>query len=374
MFIIASSVYASMLQCHNKFLGSQIREVASHIPTIIGAIFFYSSFGIEAMAIALVVAGFVRLLIEIPFVDWNYKFQPDFNFKSSEFTLILKRLPSALVSAGVAECNALVDKAMSSMLSTGTVSCLNYGQKLTNVCSGLLSSAISTALYPQMIELIALDKRDELGRLVVKIVNLFCVLMIPVTIGGVLFRIEIVSAVFQRGAFDANSTALTANIFAVYCLGLFFIACNTIISNIFYGFGDTKTPMYIGIAHLVINVILNLVFIHFWGVNGLAFATSMSAIITFFIRFSVVRKYIELNQNIVVVTGIKVLLASAIAFGVTRFFFWSYTVNKYLMLVITVIVGLILYLVSIKLLKGRELDDLFNLFWQKMKIRSQIRR
>ena len=32
MIRIAAAVYASMLQCHNKFFGSQIREVATHIP------------------------------------------------------------------------------------------------------------------------------------------------------------------------------------------------------------------------------------------------------------------------------------------------------------------------------------------------------
>ncbi|MBQ3424571.1 MAG: hypothetical protein IJH38_05180, partial [Clostridia bacterium] len=38
IFIVASAVYASMLQCHNRFLGSQIREVASHVPTILAAL------------------------------------------------------------------------------------------------------------------------------------------------------------------------------------------------------------------------------------------------------------------------------------------------------------------------------------------------
>ena len=188
-FIIAAAIYASILQANNKFLGSQIREVASHIPTILAAIFFYKRFGIEAMAIALVVGGAVRLLIELPFVNWGYRYRPDFRFKTHEFGVLLKRLPSALISEGVVQLNTLIDKAMASTLPEGTISALNYGHKLINVFSGLLSTAIATALYPQMIELIALKKEDELSSLLEKIIDIFAALMIPVTLACVLFRI-----------------------------------------------------------------------------------------------------------------------------------------------------------------------------------------
>ena len=370
IFILASAVYASMLQCQNKFLGSQIREVVSHIPTIVAAVFFYRSFGIEAMAIALVVAGVLRLLIELPFVDWGYRYKPDFDFRGNEFALMLKRLPSALVSAGVAQINTLIDKAMASTLPTGTVSALNYGHKLTNVFSGLLSSAIATAMYPQMIEMISLNKKDELSRLVTKIISLFCVLMVPITVACGLFRTELVSAVFQRGAFDASSTILTANVFALYCLSLFSVACNTVISNIFYGYGNTRTPMYIGLANLGINVALNLIFIRIWGVNGLALATSLSSFITFFIRLGASERYISLDRKVLVTVSVKVLLASAAACFTPRVIFWLHPANRYLTLVVSAAVGVGLYVGALKLLKVAEINDLVILLNQRMKSRQ----
>ena len=361
VFIINAAIYASVLQCHEKFLGSQIREVVSHIPTIVAAIFFYRTFGIEAMAIALVIAGLLRLVIELPFVNWGYRYKPDFKFRSPEFKLMLKRLPSALISAGVAQLNTLIDKAMASTLPTGTVSALNYGHKLMHVFSGLLSSAIATAMYPQMIELITLNKKEELSRLVVKIINIFCVLMFPVTLACFLFRTELVAAVFQRGAFDASSTTLTANIFGLYCIGLFFGACNSVISNVFYGHGDTRTPMFISIANLVINVVLNLVLIYLWGVNGLALATSLSVIITFFIRLIFAEKYVKLDNKRMLLTSLKVLLASAIACLLPRTIFWFFPINDYLILIISAVIGVAVYLAAVKLLKVTELDDLFEL-------------
>ncbi len=366
-FIIAAAIYASILQANNRFLGSQIREVASHIPTIITAVVFYKSFGIEVMAVALVIGGALRLIVELPFVNWGYKYKPDFQFKTPEFILMLKRLLSALVSEGVTQLNTLVDKAMASTLPEGTISGLNYGQKLMNVFSGLLSTAIATALYPQMIELIALKKENELSKLVVKIINIFCVLMFPVTIACVLFRVELVSAVFQRGSFTEKSTALTSGVFAFYCVGIFFIACNTIVTNLFYGYGNTKTLMIVSIVNFIVNVVLNLSLIHFLGVNGLALATSLSAFVTFFVRLKLAEKYVKLDNKQMITTGIKVLISSVIACFIPRIIFWVYPINKYLSLVISAFIGMIIYFALVKLFKVNEVGDLIDLFRRKLK-------
>lgn len=366
-FIIAAAIYASVLQANNRFLGSQIREVASHVPTIIAAIFFYKHFGIEAMAAALVVGGAVRLLIELPFVNWGYRFRPDFKYRSPEFGLILKRLPSALISEGVTQINTLIDKQMASTLPEGTISALNYGHRLMNVFSGLLSTAIATALYPQMIELIALKKEDELSKLITKIVNIFSILMIPVTLACVLFRTELVAVVFQRGSFDEASTALTSGVFALYSVGIFFIACNTVINNLFYGYGNTKTPMIISIVNLVINVVLNFALIFLWGVNGLALATSLSAVIAFFIRFIAAKKYIAFEWKRMAVTGMKATAAAVIACMVPRAAFWLYPMNRYLVLIVSAGAGVGIYLALLKLFRVTELRDIVLLLKRKMK-------
>lgn len=361
VLIVAAAVYAAMLQCHDRFLGSQIREVVSHIPTILAAVLFYKAFGVKALAIALVVGGLLRLVVELPFVNWGYKYKPDFHFKTHELKIFAQRLPSAMISEGVTQVNTLVDKAMASMLPEGTVSSLNYGQKLVNVFSGLLSSAVATALYPQMIELIALKKTQELSRLVEKIINIFCVIMIPITVACILFRTELVSAVFQRGAFGAESVSVTAGVFALYCLGILFSACNTVINNLFYSFGNTRTPMYISIANLVINVAANLVFIHFWGVNGLALATSISAVFTFFVRMKLSGKYVEIHAKPMLRAVGKVLLASVAACGAPRLLFTVVDANKYVVLVASAAMGVALYFVLARWFKISELDEVLSL-------------
>lgn len=366
VFILASAVYAAILQCHDRFFGSQIREVASHIPIIVTAIIFYPKFGINSLAVALIFGGCLRLLIQLPFINWNYRFRPSFK-KSEEYTLLRKRFPPALIGAGVKQVNPVIDKMMASHLAEGSVSGLNYGVRLTNVFSGLLSSAVGTAMYPQIVELVALKKRKELSNMMAKLVRIFGALMIPITFACILFREEIVSVAFQRGSFGEASVALTAGTFACYSIGLFFTACNTVLENVFYGSGDTKTAMYLSIASMLINVGLNLTLMYFFGINGLALATSLSAIIVFAIRGKLLGKYVDMKWFHIVIKLGKVLLASAIACGISKWLICVISLNRYVELLLACATGVAIYSIECHFFRIDELKELMNLFFRRLK-------
>ena len=193
--------------------------------------------------------------------------------------------------------------------------------------------------------------------------------MIPITVASILFKVELVSAAFERGAFTAQSAEMTSGVFALYSIGIFFIACNTVITNLFYGYGNTKTPMFISIANLAINVVLNLVLIRFLGANGLALSTSVSAAITFFIRLKASGKYIKLDGKRMIITALKVLLASVFACFVPRIIFWVFPINRYLVLSISAITAIGIYLFVMKLFRIAETDELIGMIRKRLKSR-----
>lgn len=367
IFIIAAGVYASMLQCRNKFFGSQIRMLVSHIPTIIAAIFFYKRFGIEAMAIALVVSAVLRLLTVLFFVDWGYRFKPDFRLKDREFVLMCKRMPSALLGAGVTQLNSLVDKVMASGLPEGTISSLDYGHRLMKVFGGMISSAINTAMYPQIVELISHGKKDELNSLLIRILSLYALITFPVSLSCVLFRTEIASAVYERGAFNADSTKLVAEIFAFYCISLFVAAANTTLNDLFYAYGDTKTPMVLATTALLANIVFNLILIKLMGVKGLVLSTSLISMVNFVIRIVLARKYVKLKVFELLRTAIKIALCSIIACLIPRVFFWIFPANKFIVLIASAAAGVPVYYLLTRLLRVNEIDDLLAMLKKKLK-------
>ena len=125
--------------------------------------------------------------------------------------------------------------------------------------------------------------------------------------------------------------------------------------------------MYISIANLGINVVLNIVLIHLWGVNGLALATSISAIATFFIRLTLAGKYVKLNWKQMIITGMKVIMASITACLIPRTVFWLHPGNKYFVLIGSATCGIIIYLALVRSLKVSEVDDLIMLLRRRLK-------
>lgn len=370
VFIIAAAIYSSMLQCHNRFLGSQIREIASHIPVILMTFMCYQRFGIGSIAFGMLLGGGLRLIVELPFVNWGFRFHFDFHFRSYEMLVMVKRYPSAMISEGINQINVLVDKVMASSLVIGSVSALTYGNKLTNVLSGLLSTALSTALYPQIIELISLKKKKELQNILIGVINIFSFVVVPITIGCILFSSDIVSVVYERGVFNQESVNLTSGVFAFYCVGLFFVACNAVITNVFYAYGDTKTPMYISLVNLAANIILNFVFIYIWNIKGLALATSISASITFCTRFALLKKYIDIPIKKISNTWIKSFGLSIVICSIVRLLCNLLNMSLYVSLVFAFISALILYILIAKAIRMKEIELVIS-FIVKRLVRKQ---
>lgn len=365
LFIISAAVYSSMLQCHNQFFGSQVREIASHIPVILLALICYRKYGVDALAVGILLGGVLRLLVELPFVKWGYHFRVDFDFKSTEMKQIIKSFPSAMLTEGVNQINVLVDKIMASMLGVGAVSALNYGNKLTNVLSGLLSTALSTALYPQFVELITLKKNKELQEIIIKVINIFSFIMVPLTIGCMLFSREIVSVVYQRGAFNNQSVLITSGVFACYCVGLMFVGINTIITNVFYADGQIRTMLIISIENLIINIFLNIILVFVMGLNGLALATSFSALITFYIRREKMKQVVYIPFRSLAPTFLKsAVIASAILVP-EKLLLERLFGNVYVLVLVAVFVAVILYYLITTLLKMEETSYLMSLLKKK---------
>lgn len=367
IFVINGAIYSSMLQCHNKFFGSQIREVVTHLPVILFAILFYNRWGIVSLAIGVLIGGIMRMLIELPFIDWGYKWKSDFHFRTDEMIVLLKRYPPAMLSGGIYQINTMVDKIMASMLAVGSVSALNYSNKLTSMINGLLSVALSTALYPQFVELKETGREEELKRILINVINMFSFIIVPITIGCIFFSDEVVSIVYKRGLFDVASVEMTTNVFACYCVGLFFIACNTVLTNVFFAYGDTKSPLIISMINLISNVVFNIVFIFFWGAAGLALATSLSAAVSFGARFIWLKKIIIIRIKKSLTCIIKSGLLSLVSCGIAKYAVLYFDLKLYATVICACVIAVTFYFVGAYLLKMDELRLLINIVSDRVK-------
>ncbi len=312
----AASVIGAMLQSRERFLGSQIREIGTHVSKLIYVFVTYKFFGIYAAVTAMIVGSIFRLLIQLPFINWKWKFRINFNFKNKDIVQMAKGLPSVALTAAIAHLNGIVDRTIASGAGSGSVASINYGHKLMNVFSGMISTAIATAVYPSMIQYITQKDEDRLREQINAVVCALMFFIVPVCIFCFLYSNELVTIAFQRGEFDSAATAITSSVFVGYCLGMLSIGIGTVITNVFYGFGDTRITLFISMGEIIINIILDLVFVRFWSVAGLAYATSIASIICLFVRFFLLRKYIKISYRPIITEFIKIAVISAVACAV----------------------------------------------------------
>ena len=213
--------------------------------------------------------------------------------------------PAVIGSAGQ-QIAILLDSVLASWLPTGSVSSLNYAERLYQLPLGVIGVAAGTVLLPEMSRRVA--RGDEAGAAQAQNRALALTLALAAPFVALFLTIpeEIIRAAFQRGAFDSEAAVRSGGVLAAYGLGL--LAMVTIRSLVasFQSRGDTHTPMLCFFAGLAVNLTMKLTLYKSAGAAGLAFATAAGAwvnftlLIVFGLRWKWMRPDAKLAENIAI--------------------------------------------------------------------------
>ncbi|KAF0159201.1 MAG: virulence factor [Syntrophaceae bacterium] len=212
------------------------------------------------MGVALRYEGF-SFRTPIPF-DWKKV--------SALWFLMLPLLGSELI----ANSNLLIDQVMATQLPAGSVSTLRYAFRLNSLPVQVIIAAISIAIFPFISEEFAAGRRDNLQSIFKYSIIFLGFITIPITCLVVLFSKDIVILLLKRGAFDLDAARQTAQTLVCYSVGLFFYAYTFINGTFFIALQKPKILLYMGIVSVFLNVFFNFLFMHFFGVKGIALSTS----------------------------------------------------------------------------------------------------
>lgn len=190
--------------------------------------------------------------------------------------LLRLMLPAAL-GAGIVQVNLVVDVILASLLPDGSVSYLFYADRLNQLPIGVVGIAVGTALLPVMSR--QLGAGDEVGAMasVNRSIELVLLLTLPATVALLVAPMELVSALFERGAFGPYETRATALALAAFALGLPAYVLNKALTPPYYARHDTRTPVVYGAVSMLANIAFNLVAMQFLAHVGLALGTAFAA-------------------------------------------------------------------------------------------------
>lgn len=278
------------------------------------------------------------------------------------------------IGVAVDQINIMVDRTLASTLVEGSISALNYANKLNQFIIGLFIVSIVTVIYPMLSKLSSDNNKDEFISSISKSISSVILLVIPISIGAIVLAEPIVNLLFQRGAFDARATSMTVIALAFYSIGMVGFGLRDILGKVFYSLQDTRTPMINGAMAMGMNIILNIILVRFMGHAGLAFATSLSALICIVLLFNSLNKKIgDFGQDKIIKTTIKSLV-SAIIMGFVTYFAYGTLANilgggfvqEAISLFGSIIIGAIVYAISIIMLKVEEVNIIINMVKKKI--------
>jgi putative peptidoglycan lipid II flippase len=273
----------AVLNTFNRFALPALAPVVIPVSILLGAWLMGNRFGIWAMVYATLAGSLIHAAVVAWMMDSHgYHFRLRWYGMTEATREVAHQYGPVLLSGMVASGGLLVDQSMAAMLPAGSVSALVYANRFVSVVLTLLAGAISTAVVPYFSSMIA--ARDWVAcrhtlRTWVGLTALVATPIALVLIGGSHLLIRIA---FQRGAFGPHDTAVVTPVLAMYAIQIPFFVSSRVFYRFIVAMRRTDLILYCGVLNLALDIVLNLTLMRWFGVAGIALATSLWTVSTFF--------------------------------------------------------------------------------------------
>lgn len=198
-----------------------------------------------------------------------------FDFNQPAVKEILKIMLPATFSSGMLQINLYTDLFFASFISTKVAPALANAGLLVQTPLGIISGVILVPLLPMFARLAGEQNWGDLKLRIRQGLLLSAFTMLPLGALMVALANLIVKIVYQRGAFNAEDSALVASLLVANGIGMFVYLGRDVLVRVFYALGDGDTPFRISMINIFLNALFDFLFIKVFdfGAPGLVLAT-----------------------------------------------------------------------------------------------------
>ena len=374
LFAIAT-VFASMQQAVGRFAFFALAPVLYNIGIIIGALFFTNGInifgwqafdgGIMGVALGVVLGSILQLLVSslgLHGMGFDYRFK--IFWKNRGFHQVLRLLPPRSLDQGIDYVNSIVETNLASRMASGSVRAYQQATTLSFVPINLIGVAISTAAFPKMTERLGEGRPDLFKSELQTVLRVIIWLALPVSVVAYFCRGYLVHFINPGG------DPYMANILGILALSILFRSIYFISARSFYAQQDTKTPLYISLFTISLNITLAIWFSMglSMGVYGLAWAAVITSVIEATILFKIMSRringlfdapFLHALSRMAVAAGVTAIvtyiLVTMMPLGAKDAFFSAFP--KF---VLIVGINLIIYIIVCRLFKLSEVNPILH--------------
>lgn len=280
IFFGASGMLTGILNARHHFVASALAPVLYNVGIILGALF--ASGRVEGLAWGVVIGAAAHLLVQVPALrSTGMRWTPSFDLFSDGVQEVLRLMGPRVLGLAASQLNFIAAIFFASFVSDEAISALNYAFLMMMMPVGVIGMAISTAVFPTLAQHGASQDTSALRMAVSKSLRQILFLAVPASAGLIILATPTVRVLLQRGAFDVESTDLVVAALTIYAAGIAAHSGIEILSRGFYAVADTRTPVAIAVAAMLLNLALSAAFVAPFGLRGLAGAASITAFVEF---------------------------------------------------------------------------------------------
>ena len=323
-FIFAvAAVIASIQQAVGRFMFCALAPMLYNVGIIIGTVWFTGGVnlfgwqifdgGIMGVALGVVLGSFLQLIVSAVGLaglgfDYNFKIY----WRNKGFRKVLSLLPARSVDQGMDYVVSLVEVNLASRLADGTVRAYQQALTLHMMPINLIGVAISNAAFPQLTEHLGEGRNDLFQKDLRSLLRIIFWMALPVSVVIFFTRGYVVHFIRNGG------NQLIAGILGCLVVAILFRTIYHMAARAFYARQDTKTPLYISIFSITLNIILAIVLsmVLKMGAYGLAWAQSTVAVLEVVVLLAVMNRQMPKLFDMTFVRAIFKMILAGIATGV----------------------------------------------------------
>ncbi|MCX7995264.1 MAG: murein biosynthesis integral membrane protein MurJ [candidate division WOR-3 bacterium] len=297
LFVAFAAWSMSYLNTENRFFVPAVAPAWFNIFSIIVPLILYKHLtnrGIDpifGMAYGVLVGGLVQFASQIPALIKNgFHYYLYLNLKDPPLRGIIFLFIPVVVGLASSRINVMVDTFMVSFLEEKSMTWLHYAFRIMHLPMGLFGIAVGAVALPSLSKLVVEKRIDELRSTLINSLHLVFLLTIFSSVLIIFFSHPITRIIYERGKFTAYDTSATASALIFYIIGVPFASGLRNVASAFYALKDSRTPMYVSLGMIAINVCLNYFLMKLMSFRGIALATSISAFLNFAILFNLLQK------------------------------------------------------------------------------------
>ncbi len=381
IFLISLAALAmAILNSFQKFFVPAFTPVLFNLAIITAAVFFAEKAREPSyvFAVGVVFGGLLQLGIQIPFLrrqGMTFKF--GLSFTHPAIKKVARLMIPGIFGAGIYQINMLISRKIATSLEGGSVSSLYYASRIEELTLGLFAIALSIALFPTLSDLAARKDIEGMKKTLKYSFKLIFLVTFPAMAGLIVLNKPIIQVLFQRGAFDAQSTAMSSWCLLFFAFGLPFISGTKILAPMFFSLKDTKTPVIVAFFVMMSYIGFSLFLMGPLRAGGIALALSLSSLINFVALFVLLEKKLgRIEKKDLLVSAMKSALSAVVMAGTVWLFIDRIDFEKLEFFEMSSVVlaailgGLIVYLIMNLLFKHEDLKGLKQVFSKEKILRD----